>query len=354
MPSSLWTRKTSLEVSKKTKLQEKDHEIMSIDVGSKIMIHPVVIGAEFDNRFLKYELSPGGKKKEDILVRSLSTLTIPIKNCSQAKEAWEKNHIEEIPDEPSRAKTSSRIGPRYHARIPSNLIDDAGTDTVDESLPGYDTLWDPNLAEEAQRRGEDISGFLDGDHELCKQELLFSILHNNGYCVESARMDFERMQRLNNGCSSSKLNSNEARQFGVLIHESRKDFSSIAKNLKRKRSDCLVHYYEWKVSNRIYHSMKRKWNNRYCSVCDDGGDLIICDGCNSNFHMECAKPRLSVVPEGNWLCYSCRYTKRTNMSPLSSICTEKKRLSSEKRSKSRNDDFDSKSIPNIKTSRVLF
>jgi hypothetical protein len=119
-------------------------------------------------------------------------------------------------------------------------------------------LWDPNLAEEAERRGEDISGFLEGEHELCKQELLFSILHKNDYRVDAARMDFERMQRLDNACSSSKLNKNEARQFGLLIHESQKDFSSIAKNLKRKRSDCLIHYYEWKVSKRIYQSRKKK------------------------------------------------------------------------------------------------
>jgi hypothetical protein len=134
---SLSTRKTRLKVNKKTKLQEKDKETTSTDGGSsKTMIHPVVTGAEFDNRFLKYELSPGGKKKKEILVRSVSMLTIPILNCSQAKEARENNHMEEIPDEPSRAKTSARIGPKYHARIPSKSTDDTGEDTVDRSIPG--------------------------------------------------------------------------------------------------------------------------------------------------------------------------------------------------------------------------
>jgi hypothetical protein len=173
----------------------------------------------------------------------------------------------------------------------------------------YDILWDPNLAEEAERRGEDISGFLEGKHELCKHELLYSTLHRNGYCVEAAQMDIERIQRLDNACSSSKFNKDEARQFGVLIHESYKDFSSIAKNLKRKRSDCLIHYYEWKVSNRDYQIRKRKRKNEYCSVCSDGGNLIICDGCNLHFHLECAKPPLSAVPEGDWFCHTCRCMK---------------------------------------------
>jgi hypothetical protein len=137
-PPSLSTRKVRLEINKKTKLEEKYRESTSIDgSSSKPMIHPVVRGAEFDNRFLKYELSPGGKQKKETLVRSLSILSIPVLNCSQAKGAWENNHMEEIPDEPSKAKTSSRIGPKYQARIPSkSRDDDTGEDTVDRSIPG--------------------------------------------------------------------------------------------------------------------------------------------------------------------------------------------------------------------------
>lgn len=137
-PPSLSTRKLRLEINKKTKLEEKDKESTSTDGGSSNkFIHPVVRGAEFDNRFLKYELSLGGKQKKETLVRSLSMLSIPILNCSQAKGAWENNHMEEIPDEPTRAKTSSRIGPKYQARIPSKSTDDdTGKDTVDRSIPG--------------------------------------------------------------------------------------------------------------------------------------------------------------------------------------------------------------------------
>jgi hypothetical protein len=133
--TSISVRKNKAKVNKKTKLKRNDHETMLAQGPNKTMIHPTVKGAEFDSRFLKYEQYPDGEKKEDFLVRSLSVSTIPIKNYSQAKEAWEKNYIEEIPDEPSRSKTSSRIGPKYQARIPTKLPDGASVDTLNRSIP---------------------------------------------------------------------------------------------------------------------------------------------------------------------------------------------------------------------------
>ncbi|KAG0476945.1 hypothetical protein HPP92_013786 [Vanilla planifolia] len=41
-----------------------------------------------------------------------------------------------------------------------------------------------------------------------------------------------------------------------------------------------------------------------CSVCHDGGMLMICDLCPSAFHPTCIG--LQDVPEGNWFCPSCR------------------------------------------------
>jgi len=40
-----------------------------------------------------------------------------------------------------------------------------------------------------------------------------------------------------------------------------------------------------------------------CVVCDDGGELIVCDGCESAYHTSCAG--LSGVPEGDWFCPKC-------------------------------------------------
>jgi hypothetical protein len=42
-----------------------------------------------------------------------------------------------------------------------------------------------------------------------------------------------------------------------------------------------------------------------CGVCGDGGSLLICDGCEGEYHMACMKPPLTVIPEGHWECDDC-------------------------------------------------
>ena len=40
-----------------------------------------------------------------------------------------------------------------------------------------------------------------------------------------------------------------------------------------------------------------------CVICDDGGDLIVCDGCDKTHHTVCVG--LNKVPEGDWFCPEC-------------------------------------------------
>lgn len=35
-----------------------------------------------------------------------------------------------------------------------------------------------------------------------------------------------------------------------------------------------------------------------CDEAEEGDVLLLCDGCNSAFHLACAKPRLRSVPAG--------------------------------------------------------
>ncbi|XP_019456250.1 PREDICTED: uncharacterized protein LOC109357022 [Lupinus angustifolius] len=44
-------------------------------------------------------------------------------------------------------------------------------------------------------------------------------------------------------------------------------------------------------------------NENSCSVCQSGGDLILCDQCPSAFHKECLG--LKDIPDGDWFCPSC-------------------------------------------------
>ncbi|KAK2655022.1 hypothetical protein Ddye_008074 [Dipteronia dyeriana] len=46
-----------------------------------------------------------------------------------------------------------------------------------------------------------------------------------------------------------------------------------------------------------------KDNDDLCTICADGGNLLLCDGCPRAFHKECAS--LPSVPRGDWYCKYC-------------------------------------------------
>eukprot|EP00536_Pseudo-nitzschia_multiseries_P014867 jgi/Psemu1/262493/estExt_Genewise1Plus.C_7780015 len=121
-------------------------------------------------------------------------------------------------------------------------------------------------------------------------------------------------RRDNSRLRSSMFRGEEAQRFELLIAKGQKDFSKIAKTLNRTSSECLVHYYRWKASSRSYPKLKKCWGAAYCSVCDDGGELIVCDDCNSCFHLACANPPLREVPVGQWFCHVCVGRNRTHVS----------------------------------------
>lgn len=46
----------------------------------------------------------------------------------------------------------------------------------------------------------------------------------------------------------------------------------------------------------------------FCEICgssDREDRMLLCDGCNLGFHMECLTPALQEVPEGYWYCNEC-------------------------------------------------
>ncbi|XP_043469159.1 chromodomain-helicase-DNA-binding protein Mi-2 homolog isoform X2 [Leptopilina heterotoma] len=43
----------------------------------------------------------------------------------------------------------------------------------------------------------------------------------------------------------------------------------------------------------------------FCRVCKDGGELLCCDSCTSAYHIHCLNPPLSEIPDGDWKCPRC-------------------------------------------------
>uniref|UniRef100_A0A4W5NC09 Uncharacterized protein n=1 Tax=Hucho hucho TaxID=62062 RepID=A0A4W5NC09_9TELE len=49
----------------------------------------------------------------------------------------------------------------------------------------------------------------------------------------------------------------------------------------------------------------------YCEVCQQGGEIILCDTCPRAYHMVCLDPDMEKAPEGKWSCPHCVSTKCT-------------------------------------------
>lgn len=43
----------------------------------------------------------------------------------------------------------------------------------------------------------------------------------------------------------------------------------------------------------------------YCEVCQQGGEIILCDTCPRAYHMVCLDPDMEKAPEGTWSCPHC-------------------------------------------------
>jgi chromodomain-helicase-DNA-binding protein 4 len=49
----------------------------------------------------------------------------------------------------------------------------------------------------------------------------------------------------------------------------------------------------------------------YCEVCQQGGEIILCDTCPKAYHLVCLDPELEEAPEGKWSCAKCEEEGRT-------------------------------------------
>lgn len=50
---------------------------------------------------------------------------------------------------------------------------------------------------------------------------------------------------------------------------------------------------------------KKKENSNICSICRDGGDLLLCDKCPKSFHTQCLKINRANIPDKEWFCPAC-------------------------------------------------
>lgn len=146
--------------------------------------------------------------------------------------------------------------------------------------------------------------------DLTSKSLLMEALHRSNYSVGNAITEFVTLYRQSKE-TSIQLSLNDIQQAEDLFKKSKKDFQGIAKTLERSVSSVLVQYYRWKACNEngCYTKLKEELNegfdSDYCALCDDGGELIVCDHCQKAYHLTCLRPPLTKVPEDDWYCTEC-------------------------------------------------
>ena len=114
--------------------------------------------------------------------------------------------------------------------------------------------------------------------------------------------------------------SNEKKtKFSECVFSYRKNLHEVGTAMGIDMASCLAHYYgifkhtdEYRLVKTVIRAEKRDNNAAVqegepdaCVICDDGGELLICDGCDREYHRECLDPPLRSVPEGHWECDEC-------------------------------------------------
>mmetsp|Transcript_22908 Transcript_22908/g.46599 ORF Transcript_22908/g.46599 Transcript_22908/m.46599 type:complete len:464 (+) Transcript_22908:127-1518(+) len=206
-------------------------------------------------------------------------------------------------------KRSSCVGAEYQV----SFLPRAGTfeteNQVDE--PKYDLIWD---FKQAAEKGW-LSFIEDNEVPHNKREKALQLIHENNYSVEN-KYDFIQQINVTN---ESSWTINDREKFRTEIFRSRKNFKKVCHTMENKKMGDVIAYYLGKykksddyrllktvrIQERIEKAEQSNHEVDQCAICGEGGNLLICDGCESEWHMECTQPALKTIPEGRWECDIC-------------------------------------------------
>uniref|UniRef100_A0A7N9AN02 Chromodomain helicase DNA binding protein 3 n=1 Tax=Mastacembelus armatus TaxID=205130 RepID=A0A7N9AN02_9TELE len=104
-------------------------------------------------------------------------------------------------------------------------------------------------------------------------------------------------------CSSDDMDEDESEQEDSSVHSSsvRSDSSGRVKKNKRGRPSKKKKKIPGDEEGDGYETDHQD----YCEVCQQGGEIILCDTCPRAYHLVCLEPELDKAPEGKWSCPHC-------------------------------------------------
>lgn len=212
-----------------------------------------------------------------------------------------------------------------------------------------DQIFDP------QQCDSEVWEFLEKDVAPNQKEHILSILHENNYDLKAVRDLLESLEP----SDGSEWSKSDRIKFDREIFRLRKNMREVSKVMGKSVKSCLTYYLgKFKKSNH-YRLLKYACSDERrekqeestlqgidsCCVCGDGGSLLICDGCDQEYHLECLRPRLEKVPEGYWECDQC--VDKQLVDARHHVIRHTGLYGSYDHGQSRNQDHDVKSQPEI-------
>jgi PHD-finger len=207
-------------------------------------------------------------------------------------------------------KQSSRIGSEFQVvdiPVAGSYAEGAHSDL-------YELVYDPSNG-----NASIINNALSSDVPVNKKEEAFYQL--GLAAMGSSSVDSRDVASLVNQMKvfdGSDWTSYEKEAFHREIFRLRKDLTALAKLIGKDLKTCLTYYLSTFKKSDDYRVLKAICEQErlddadsngngvdVCAVCGDGGRLIICDGCEGEYHVGCLRPRLRIVPEGHWECDEC-------------------------------------------------
>ena len=149
-----------------------------------------------------------------------------------------------------------------------------------------------------------------------RKEFALTALHENSYRIEGTdRLVEKYMRKYKRGWTPK-----EKKNFNISMWTYRKNLAAVAKTTGRNCGDCLLYYltkykgtaeYKQLKASRIAEreKFKNELHDERCEVCDDGGNLLICESCDAGYHLECISPPLKEIPSCAWYCPKCAQQK---------------------------------------------
>jgi len=150
------------------------------------------------------------------------------------------------------------------------------------------------------------------------REEAYPLLRSNDFNVDA----FYEAVKLVKPIDGSDWEVEQRSMFAEEIFRARKDMKAVCKAMDIPMKTCLAYYLgQFKASDdyrllktvccqeRIERLESLDHGVDACTICGDGGSLLICDGCDKEYHQSCCRPKLAQIPQGDWECDECVATK---------------------------------------------